>query len=225
MKTRAKTRVSSPAARFAYRLWTRAGMWSLVAVTVILLLVAGGFAAARITAGAADGTADDLASDTAGTGEGQDTGPDGDAEAVSLPDLEPVEPALAGQGLLVLHGDDQVTLYLDGHGVFTLLVTEVTSGTGEVLVAGAARYLLDEGGYEFNASQFTLAGTGPAPDGSELPVVTAQAPVTDFVLAFPGAAAPAVFGVSAPEVATGDIDEAKLCLLADGTTSPDILSC
>ncbi|MFI6577976.1 hypothetical protein ACIBFB_19470 [Nocardiopsis sp. NPDC050513] len=207
-----------PVTGLAYRLWSHPGPLALVAAVVLVFALAGGFLAGSLTRDAPEAGAQ--------TGDGGAAGEDGaGGGAVTPADPAPAAPGLAGEAVLVVHGSDRVTLYVEGHGVLSLLLTDAAADGGGVRIGGTARYHLEEGGYEPRPFQFTLGGVPADTGGADLPVLTAAAPVAAFGLSFPGASLPAVLEVSAPEVATGDIDEAMLCVTADGGVGTDVLSC
>ncbi|WP_306370254.1 hypothetical protein [Nocardiopsis sp. CC223A] len=206
--------MSRPLTRFAYRLWSRSTVLLLAAALVLVLVAAGGYAVAAVGAVFTDRSA---APATAGPPTG--------AEQAEPPAVEPADPALDGLNALVVHGADRIVLYVGGTGVFGLVVTGAESDGDGARVTGTARYHPDEGGYGLRPHQFTLGGTAADAEASELPALGADAPTAPFTLVFPGAGLPEVLAVSAPEVATGGIDEAMLCLTAEGVPRADVFGC
>lgn len=199
--------------RFAYRLWARSTVLLVASALVLVLAAAGGYAVAAVGA---------VFTDPSGP---PDAAPSGEPEEAVPPRVEPADPALDGLNALVVHGDDRIVLHVGGTGVFGLVVTGAEADADGVRVTGTARYHLGEGGYRLRAHQFTLGGEAADEAASEPPALTATAPTAPFTLVFPGAGLPATLAVSAPEVATGGIDEAMLCLTADGAPGADVFSC
>lgn len=205
--------MSRPLTRFAYRLWSRSTVLLVVSALVLALAAAGGYAVAAVGAVFADPPGP------------PDAGPSGEPEEAGPPPVEPADPALDGLNALVVHGDDRIVLHVGGTGVFGLIVTGAEADADGVRVSGTARYHLDEGGYGLRPHQFTLGGAAADGEASELPALTADAPAAPFTLVFPGGGLPQVLAVSAPEAATGGIDEAMLCLAADGVPRADVFAC
>ncbi|MFL1427946.1 MULTISPECIES: hypothetical protein [unclassified Nocardiopsis] len=206
--------MSRPLTRFAYRLWSRSTVLLVVSALLLVLAAAGGYAVAAVGAVFAGRPG---APSTAEPSDG--------ADPAGPPAVEPADPALDGLNALVVHGDDRIVLYAAGTGVFGLVVTGAEEDADGVRVTGTARYHLDEGGYGLRPHQFTLGGAAADARASDLPALAADAPTAPFTLVFPGAALPEVLAVSAPEVATGGVDEAMLCLAADGVPRADVLDC
>lgn len=207
--------MSRPLTRFAYRLWSRSTVLLAASALVLVLVAAVGYSVAAVGAVFAE----------AGRPAPPPAGPSGGPEEAGPPAVDPADPALEGMNALVVHGDDRIVLYVGGTGVFGLVVTGAAADADGVRVTGTARYHLGEGGYRLRAHQFTLGGEAADEAASEPPALTAAAPTAPFTLVFPGAGLPATLAVSAPEVATGGIDEAMLCLTADGAPGADVFSC